>query len=300
MPSLRRLMLTSLVLVCCCSLSAQAQDKRYKILLHRPAKVGDKAKVAGTITRETRTLVTLNGDVQPPHAQALGLAYEGQSQVLAISDEGKPVKARVTFDKFEATNAAGTSEVIGKGGVVIAEFKDGQPTFELQGGELSPEAKMALRLTTFVHKPGSTPDQVGGTAQTQKIGAHWPIDAVALAKTSLGTQVAIDPKNIKGHATLVGAKVVNGVPCLEVLMEVSIDHFIPATAALPPGMVVSGGTAQCTVTECVPEDVSLPAVEGGINMTMAMDMTGGPNSAGTLSIKSTAKMELHETATPIK
>jgi hypothetical protein len=296
----RRLGLASLVVVCCCTLSGQAQDKEYKIVLTRPSKVGDKAKVSGDITTETRTVISPHVNIPDPAVEAMGVSYEGQSQVDATDEYGKPTKMTVTLEKCVVTTPAGRSEAVPKGAVVTIELKNDHSTFELKGGQLSDEAKAALVMADFVKTPRPVEAEAFATDQPQKVGSQWPINTAAVATGFLRVGLMVDPKSINGQVALVGIKLVNGVPCLHIVAEVNIDHFTPSTAGMFPGFKFDRGVSKCRMTGLFPEDVLLPRIEETQATTSAIDISQtGPNGIP-MSIKTTTTVNTNTQVTPIK
>jgi hypothetical protein len=299
MPHSCRVFFAGLVLIGCCTWSARAQDPSYKVRLTRPAKVGDQAQILGGFTHEIHSVLSIGGQAQAPVVETRGLSYEGRSRVLAVDADGQVTRLMVTFDKCALTTPKGPSEAVPKGGVVTIELRDGQPTFELQGGHLSDGARQALKTAEFVVPPGPSDDELFGTDQEQKVGGHWPIHTAAMAKDLCGKDMKVDAKDIHGQATLAGVKTVHGVPCLGIVVEVGIDRATPSGAGLPAGLKFDRCVIKNTMTAVVPEDPSLSVVKRGLTMTMDMDARSGADGPP-FSLKLTTQVEMHDQAIPIK
>ena len=235
--------------------------EEYAIKLSHPAKVGERTLLTGSFQSDERSVVTVAGkeDRQEKHAI---YRFAFVQKVLAIGAKGNRVRVELAVQKLTREANGATTELLKAGDVIGVRLEGGQQVWELGGAPLAAELKEAL--DSAVETPGDdepTEDDIFGTARRHRVGDSWPIDAKLLAAQLSQKGMPATIKGVTGTATLAGTKSVQGVPCLEVRLDVELHDVKLPIPDLPAGVVMAPLTVHFTGAWVVPVDGVRDALE---------------------------------------
>lgn len=249
----------------------QATDKRYPIKFVRPVTVGTKYHYVADGAILQRMKMTVGGKPGRSSEDGHGIHVEGTVEVLAVNDEGEEAKVACKLDKCVRMTGEDEKELIPAGRVVTAVAGKEKTTFTLDEGAISKEAEEALDLVLRLPEDdGYTDDDVYGTKEPQKVGASWPVNAEAMAKSAEDEDVKVDPKDVGGSLKLEAIETVEGVECLKISGSLSVKRLIPkAPEGLPPGTKVVNGSMDARFSGLFPTDLSKGSLSESMSMVMS-------------------------------
>ena len=257
----------AVVLLAVCSLGF-AEDAAYPIKLHRDCKVGDSYNTR--ITYENSNATTLKA---PPAAPKLKKeAFKGQLEgcvkVLAINAIGNASSFTIVVKKFADDEG---KEIIPADQIIEVTRGEEEVTFALKGGTaLSNEAKAIL---SFLYRPdrgASTDDDSFGTDKPQNVGASWPINAEASAKSAVSAGITVDPKDVAGSVTFKAVeKTSAGAPALRLAATMTVKN---PKLSIPANATLESCTVKVTFGGLFPVDAAALAAESSLSMDMTIHM----------------------------
>jgi hypothetical protein len=288
--------LASMVL-CVLALPARAED--YAIKLSRPAKVGDKVKVHVAFTVNRSNSVKIEGaDDTKEDKSSYKVELDGISETLAVDSHGEETKFAITVDKCVKTEGEQTTDLVPKGHVLVAESKDKETEFSLKDGELSDDAKDALKSAIHAHAPDEpSDDDIFGTTQRKKPGDSWPISAAAMVKVLSRSDLKVDPKDISGTTRLVGPATHEGVPVLHIECDFEVRNLkVPG----PSGAEQTRGVFRGSFAGMFPQDPKLPPLADSqaeeMQLTYKVPTPDGQNAL----MKNTWQRTIESKVKPVK
>jgi hypothetical protein len=295
----RRIINTVLLLIPVCCFAFYARGEDYPIKLSRPAKVGDKSQVQVTFTVNRSNSAKVEGaDDVKEDKSSFKVDLAGVSETLAVDSHGEETKFTITIDKCVKTDGDKTADLIPKGHVLVAESKDKETEFTLKDGELSDEAKDALKSAIHAHVPDEpTDDEIFGTTERKKPGDTWPIHADALVKVLKRSDVKVDPKDISGTVKLVGSATHDGVPVLHIECDFEVRNLkVPA----PAGGEQTQGLFRGSFAGMFPQDLSVPPLADSqaeeMQLTYKVPASDGQNAI----MKSNWQRTIESKVKPVK
>lgn len=265
-----RLLLMSVVLLLSLPMAVAAED--YAVVFHRPLATGDTFKIDRSGSESSEQSMTRNGATMMINQTEISGTIKGTLEVLAINESGAPLEVRIVIEAATHDRGDGNVEIVPPGSVVQAKVGAFGHNVLVDGQPATPEQAEALELLINLGDESPANDEVFGTDERQGVGASWPVDAEALAEKLSDDEMKIDPADISGQATLVGVVDVEGVPCLEVQCEATINN-------MPLPDMPDGATALMKLTGVgfLPVDTSrkMRSESAELEMKVAMELVAG-------------------------
>ncbi len=273
-----------------CSITATAVAQEYRIKLDRPSKVGDEMLVHATAkSKEVREAVV--GGEKRSRVEEFTAELQGTVKVLAVNAHtGSATKLSCTVDKLLKDDAA----MYPPGTVIVGEKRNQADRFTIDGHPVRPGEVAALSAVMELTDPDreTSPDQVSGTDQPQKVGSKWPVNADRFADQNADSKLPIPAEDIKGQSTLVEVKKVGDVDTMRVETHITADGFKTET----PRATLTG-KFDLVVSGVLPVDPNLPGTSMSTKLNVVM--TGTPNS-GNPDFTVTLTRESTREQTPVK
>lgn len=263
-------LLCSVALCSAVLLSSAGAADDYQIKINRPEKVGAKYELNGTTHKKESSTVKMGDKVIQSRDKNVKATLTGTVEVLKVDKDGLAVKKKLTVTSFK--DAEGT-ELLKKGTVVFAETVEGKGQYRLaDGSKLESRVRGVIGdLFDTQSKSAADIEQALGTDKRRKIGESWPVKTESLAKS-----LHVDPKAIKGTATLEKTADVNGEKCLLFSAKMIISDF-PGKEDLKKQMLeVKSVKFNMTVSGYLPIDPKKPIQSFSATMNLKAHVVG-PN-----------------------
>ena len=178
------------------------------------------------------------------------VALEGAVKVLEVDKNGEASKYECTVDLAISDGKLFCQ----KGKVIIAERRESSEVFTIDGKAAEPTVSEALSSILPTHNPNDneTLDTMVGTSQPQPVGATWPVNREALARSIANHRMTPDKANIRGQHKLVSVKERAGKRYL----QIDYDLQFAFSGALPDGAQIERREIEQHGSELIPADGS--------------------------------------------
>lgn len=284
--------------------SVLAADEGHTIKLHRPAKVGEQLRVEISGS-ESNTMTRKVGDMEDSEEKKWSAKLKGIVTVLKVNKVGSVVQIKLKVDSFTITEGKFTEAALEKGTVIKGEKKDDKDQFELwdeesklgvplQEGTMMEALNLFFPLNDLEEK--NTDDDAFGTDEKKQVGDSWKINSKALADMAKSEKVKIDPKNVTGKVSLVSVVKAEGHKCLEIKGAFTVKG-LKTPVGFPRNLRVTKSEMSGRAHSKIPVDISLPAIEDNMVMTMIMEIS---NRRGQVVMKISHYAETHARAELLK
>lgn len=236
------------------------EGETFDVVLHRPAKAGDRARVEIIVVEEGQQSVQPQGNVAQGRIRA---ELHGLLEVVEVDASGMPSRRKMMVEKLTIETEGQTADVLPEGTVVhIARpTAEDESPYSVENVEIDPEAAESLvnvlSLVLPVQDEGQTYDQHFGTSERQPIGASWPVPA-AFAESMNDEEKEVRASDFRGTTTLKGRSEVDGVPCLDIGIELELPWVVPK--GLPETATINKGALSISIERSYPLDASKPAL----------------------------------------
>lgn len=270
------------------AVAADDAQRDYEIKLTRPETVGLRYTMTAEGALLRRTTLIVGGQSRRQPEEGLGVKLEGTVEVLAVNDKGRATKIACDVSRCVlVTSGEGEKELIPAGKTIIAEGAADETTFKLKDGqgELPPGAAAALDLVISLENDpdDSTDDEVFGTAQRQKVGGEWPMDAERMARDAQNEGVKVKKESVSGAVKLAAVEAVDGAECLKLTGRVDagdVEPPAPQEVGLPETLKPAGGSIRYRFVVLLPTDVSAGALSESISIRHETAHTGAVGGGG--------------------
>ena len=254
--------------------AAAAPQADYAIQLTRPAAVGQKRLVSGSVQTDDRTTGGPSGARPENQQQVSTLHFIVATEVQAVSARGNVQRAVLYVRRLTKESGGISAELAKPGEAITARLEGHERVVEMQGARVAPDLQDALAaLVPLRADDEPTDDDLFGTATRRRVGESWPVHADAFARMSSGG-VTFDPRQVAGTVTLAGVKVSHGLPCLEVRWRLEAQHGTFKAGTLPSNLTGTMTTLSVTGAALVPVDAALPAEGRDSTLAGIGDFTG--------------------------
>jgi len=272
--------------VWCCLLGVgSAQD--YEVALSRPQKVGDLFGISVEGVETTRSKISANGEIAQDVADKLAIELKGSVRVLEIDKNGEPSKLALTVEKLVKIKGDAQTPLLKTGTEVTAFVQDDKDEFEVEDLPVGKEIQQALAMAIALGHGDATDDDIFGSANPQKVGDTWKVNAEKAAADFSKAGLGIDKEGIEGTATLKEVVTVGDEKCLKIAAQIKMKDF---SLPLPPGVVVKTATAEADFSGLFPVNKSVNRLEEHEEWTMNFSAEGaGDPGAPALAVEVTSK-----------
>lgn len=231
------------------------ESKRYEVLLSRNLKQGAKYRIS--IERTDRQMIY--GHARGTSAQKGSLAikrFDADAEILEMDEAGRNGRTVYRIIEFSVRDVYQSKPVLAPGEKILETLEDGVRRFETAQGKLLPGASQMLGEVFGRDTQRSLPDdEVFGTSNPQILGAIWPVDKDAAAR-SLEDFLRIQPGDLDGTSKLVRTKKVTAVECAEVLAKIRLRKFeLPGSSGI---IKKSSGEVEVLISRPVDTSVAIP------------------------------------------
>lgn len=251
--------------------AALAQD--YEIRLQRPMKVGQEFQVSATGRESQKATVSVGGQVVKNENQESAIEIEASVKVLEIDKNGTPSKESLVIGKCLAVKGETRTPLAPADAVVTASLVNNEPTFEIDGQKVSPEAQRALAQVFTLGKGGPTDDHIFGTAERKKIGDRWAMNSQLAAEDAARSGLTVKNEDVTGAVTLEKVVKVGDTECLQLSVTMDIAKIVPPA---PPGLKIEKGTVHAQMSGKFPTNAALYTQEKSEALTITVVMKGKP------------------------
>lgn len=269
-----------------------AQEATYEIRLHRPSAAGRKYRLEVQVKREDTPIRQSAEDTTEGGTTSFEVELISDVTVLAVDSVGHPMKESHRIAKCTWTEEGQTESLLAEGTEVVAAADGDHAVFTVDGERLSRKAYAALSEAVNVIDEAVTDDDVFGTKDAVGTGQSWPVNAELIAREfseDINSQVAAE--DVKGMVTLKKVIEREGIPCLEVAGDMSLE-------ATPQRDSGRKWRFEWEFSGVFPVDYALPVLEETVKRTTALIAKGkdGPEAAD-FTVMQTSTFR-HATLTP--
>ena len=246
----------------------------FSIKLRRPSKVGERTLLTGSYQADENTVVTVASIENRQEKHAI-YRFAVIHKVLAIGAKGNPLRVELGVQKLTREADGATTEVLKAGDVISVRLEGHQEVWELGGAPLADELKEALDgIVEIAADDDPTDDDVYGTARRRRVGDSWPVDARLLADQLKQKGLPVTAKDVTGTATLAGTKSVQGVPCLEIRLDIELHDVKLPIPDLPAEVVMAPLTVRFTGVEVLPVNGVRDMLEASLDFRLPLAANG--------------------------
>ena len=228
------------------------------VKIDRPEKVGRTSQIS--IQSSNREVTETRNAAAQPEVKRIYEAgsLRGVREVLAVGKNGRATKLKLAIDSLTFTSAETIEpkELLAGGKVVIAELKNDQVAFTVDGKPAVAALDLALQSFGLIYE-GPETDVLFNTKVPHAIGDTWSVNLAEVVKQDIYQSLTFDLKASSGKVTLGQVAKVDGIDCYRVTCEMTL---IPSGLAGQDGANVAGSTVKFATTIPVPVDPSLPEV----------------------------------------
>lgn len=261
---MQRTALALMTLICGMALAQEAS-----IQLLRPVAVGDKVNYTGRASIEEVLTQVYDGRAVNRSVNKFSVDMKAVREALTVDDAGRVVKASFQVVYCMRTDNNKMREIVPRDAVLIAEYKDGQEIFTLDGKPLPEDVNESLAILVALGDGGPTTDQVFGVKGKKKVGDRWPVNPEFAAKSFARSDITVRNDKVRGETTL---------------EEISGDHmkvsgflaFDEMSLSLPEGFTLEEGELNYSFKMKLPLDGALEPVreEKEMLLTITADDPG--------------------------
>ncbi|MGA2152676.1 MAG: hypothetical protein ABSG48_11075, partial [Geobacteraceae bacterium] len=173
-----------------------AQD--YEIRLTRDAEAGEKYEltVSGSISKQMT--MSSQGQVLQKNASSFTANLEGTVTVLEIDEMKREKKLSLLVSRCLVSSNGSTKEreALPKDTQVVAQIRDGQKEFLIDGNVVSRDIAEMLGILISLPISQATDDDIFGTKEHRKVGDSWPVNGVKGAADLSSKGIKVDAKDI--------------------------------------------------------------------------------------------------------
>ena len=255
---------------------APTRGDGYAIRLTRPMKVGQRY----TWTADATVIDSLPGPPGTPTIpQTVSLHLDAVVQILAVDADGEVTEMACTIEECTARTGRERKTVVQPGRVILAEAGKWKTKLTATSGNLTIQDDALLRSVLSIPRLDPTcDDDVFGTARRQNVRDTWPVRAEQMARSWAAAGYKLKPQTISGSVKIRSAEVVDGVECVRVVGRAKIEHFMPPSLDLPPGVEVGDATTEFKFTKLLPADPSLHVLQDSHSITVRVVLKKDPRS----------------------
>ena len=208
----------------CTLLSARAEET-YEVRLHRPAKAGDRFRIAAKIAIESETSTTLDNEEADVEKVNLACKLTGELEALAVTPKGLASELKLKIVDVECVSDGAKAAFFKAGDVIHLRRDDDDKVVEVNGDE--PDELQGVVIDDLLSVAGETEptdDDVSGTREKVAVGAEWAMDSARAAKSwkDEGFE-GIKAGDIKGTTKLVETTTLDGSPALRFRGEMKVS-----------------------------------------------------------------------------
>jgi len=231
--------------------------EEYVVRMTRPKKVGDRRRVEATGSTKEAQRVTVAGQEVGKEEKVLSARLVAVQTILAVDAKSNPSRVEYLIESSERSSGEKTVEILPAGTRVIAESKDGETVFHVDGTpSLSAETIAALKVVITAHDPSApSDDEIFGTRERRRVGDKWSMNTEAAARDFSKRGMTITAEDLTGAVQLDGVQSVEGVKALGVSARLHGKNLkIPA---VPKGVTLEKAEMDGEMAAVYPAD---PAV----------------------------------------
>lgn len=267
----RGVMVCAVVLLTASHVFAQ----NYEIRLTRDVRAGEKYELAASGSLSEQMTMLAQGQVLHKDTTSITAKLEGTVTVLEVDELKRERKLSLVVSRcLMSTNGSTVEkEVLAKDTQVVAQLRDGQMEFLIDGKVVSKDIAKMLGLLISLPTSQTTDDDIFGTKERKKVGDSWAVNSSKGAADLSFEGIKVNADDIKGSTKIDKLLVVGGTNCLQLSSRMEISNILPP---LPEGLTVTESNMSATFTGEFPVDVSMRQMSEGITMSMVLVAKGKP------------------------
>ncbi len=187
-------------------LTANGQENDLCTFKRYTGKVGDQIKVTTTHKQVDKSVLDFLGKPIPKE-RITDRVHIHTTEILAVDNQGRPIKLKRYFDKAEETTFGATKKLPMDGKTVLIEREKDKFTFTIVGEGPVKGTQQSYFLGEFNRNPSINDFDLYFPEQPAKVGAAWDIKSAFLRSNE---PFQFDEKKATGTAKLVKAFAKNG------------------------------------------------------------------------------------------
>ena len=281
---------TALVLLFCSLCAAQT----YTIRLQRHPKKGDRYRISGSGFSSQKSVVSAEGKVVTDETE-FSAEFGVDGTALELGPDGSLVKEALTINNCLVKRDGTSKQLFPKGALVVAAVEDGQKVFRVNGKPVDKEAEKVLDMMGLISSVSSSQvsgDDIFGTGEPKAVGDSWNINSAAAVKSLQEGKITASQQGTKGTVTIEKRLRVGTEECLLISSTLDVDLIAGQMA----GLKIDSGGMHARFAGAYPLDISHPAVERSLEISMRMTAKAKPDPSGPeiqVDVKKEVKVTAH-------
>jgi len=186
----------------------EPEAETYKVVLHRPAKVGEVYSYSAVGRMYRQIDVTVDSKTAESSYAEYQCQLASSVEILNVGESGLPTEMKISVFRFQKQSEGDrlALDLLGRGSVIHYKITPEGEEF-LVGGEPVREgitealSMMAMKLSSL---PGATDDSVMGVKEPKAEGEKWAIDNALVAAALAKNGFHIHPGALRADAQLSG------------------------------------------------------------------------------------------------
>jgi hypothetical protein len=230
---MNRWLASSLLLLTATSLPAQ----EYDVSFFRPSKVGEKLEMEIQMSKEDSQQWNVDGQPlvaanKKSHAQ---VEFKASSECLAVDNEANATETKFTVRSCAFTLDGKAAPLFNPKDVIV--MKEHPRTATVNGEPARPQQLEAL-AAVFTPLPDQPvrDDQFFAPGHKVKVGDTWPGNAEAIAADMTKKGMKVPKEAVQCNVKLQSAQPKDGIPCLQVAVEMKVNASGSPLPNAPPGI----------------------------------------------------------------
>jgi hypothetical protein len=218
------------------SVSLSHADDSYKVVLHRPVKVGDRFNLAAKVAVDMHTKTIMNADEVEEEEVVAACKLAGELTILSTTPKGLAKELRLKLSEAVCMNDDEEGEDFFKAGDVIYLRHD-NPDKVVQVNGAEPDETQSEIIDSFLFVQGdghATDDELLGAPGKVKPGESWPVNREAMLKDWISEGFAgLRADDLRGKTTLSEITKLDGKPAARLRGEFHIENADLRLPSLP-------------------------------------------------------------------
>ena len=205
-----------LIAIFLCTLLSVRGEDTYEVRLHRPAKAGDRFRIAAKIAIESETSTTFDNEDADVEKVNAACKFTGELGVVAVTTKGLVSELKLKIAEVECMSDGSKSDFFKSGDVIHVRYDREEKAVEVNGSEPDElQGTVIDDLLSVASDTEPTDDEVYGTKEKVAPGAEWPMNSDLAAKSwSEEGFEGMKAGDIKGTTKLVETTTLDGQPAL--------------------------------------------------------------------------------------
>ena len=291
-----------------CTLLSVRAEETFEVRLHRPAKAGDRFRIAAKIAIESETTTAFDKEDADVEKVNAACKLTGELTAVTVTPKGLVSELKLKLTDVECVSD-GAKVAFFKSGDVIHLRHDRDEKFVKVNGDDPDELQGEVidDLLSVASDTEPTDDEVCGTKEKVALGAEWPMSSALAAKSwnEEGFE-GMKARDIKGSTKLVETTTLDGQPALRFRGEMKVNS---STMKMPRNPEETGEIKTKRFTMEASDDTEIPVDPTAMSSRVKLQVKIEAESGGkierdgetvTVSVKTRHRYAYEIAETPVK